>query len=501
MKNLDDNITSSQEMIHPKNPLFNFPIITSSPSVPNDADASSARTQIAIAEKEIDRLNAKLSLILAQRARLISHIDQCRMVIAPYKKLPAELVRKIILLCIPQVNESYKYRAGAKKDLDFRLRVTQICGAWRRIALGESTLWDLFIYPQDGHIELAATWFRQSTCTKLGLAVDLEKSLYTKFKLASLTPVITKVIVPHAERLRFLSLTVDKVILQSLSRNSLKNLETLILDLDNKDPGSWRKSDFQFKFPMPSLRSARISIPRGVIDERLLLGLPLAQLTDLKLTGTIVAADLAKVLNQCSSLENFSVRRVYDTRTVGSELFLCPFPPTPINLTHLRHLDVSVVAAAQHLIYLLVIPNLFSLVADINFASPESHRFLQSLLNLRQAYVSGRDADGFIEEGFLSSIPTSEEVFLSMTSVRHSTLIRIGTGELLPKVVKLHFSVDDLQPVLNMLDTRTLNAETHPERISRIKSIKVYYNDKGKRFHDIFDIWRSRGVNVEIAPW
>lgn len=83
--------------------LFTYPLLTLSPDVPSDTEAFSARKQLKIAEEALHKLDFKISLLLARRQQIISRIDRCKNVIAPYKKLPAELLARIILLCVPKV--------------------------------------------------------------------------------------------------------------------------------------------------------------------------------------------------------------------------------------------------------------------------------------------------------------------------------------------------------------------------------------------------------------
>ncbi|KAF9461052.1 hypothetical protein BDZ94DRAFT_1323658 [Collybia nuda] len=489
-------------MIQWENPFSSYPLLALSSNPPSEIDDSSARAQIKIAEEEIHKLDVELSLILARRAYLVSRLGRCRQVIAPYKKLPTELVRKILLLCVPKVRlEPQNPPKQAVETINLRLQITQVCAKWREIAFSEPALWDLIIIPKHNYIELATAWFHQSSCSKIGLAVQQESTLFERFSLAPLSQIIDKVIAPHTQRQVSLSLTVDKPLLERISHQSFEILESLALDLDTMDPSHWEESDLHFKKPTPCLRSVYISMPSGILDERLCLGLPLSQLTELKLDWYIVAADLVRVLNQCALLEKCAVRSVYERRIIGDESLPCAFPNTNILLPHLRCLEITLTPAVRFLLYLLETPNLLSLQTDINFSSSESHSYLRHLRKLRRIMISGTDEDGFIDEGFLSSIPASVEVCQPIYPFRPFTLLKIGAGDLLPKVETLELRESDPRLVLDMLGARLASSHARPGSISHIKALVLHCADGEGEFHLEFDAWRLMGMDIRVVPW
>lgn len=79
--------------------------LESSPDKATKDGESHLRSQIRAAEKELYHLDVDLALILAKRARIIRRIQRCRTYLAPYSKLPTELIRKIIRLCGPYRGE------------------------------------------------------------------------------------------------------------------------------------------------------------------------------------------------------------------------------------------------------------------------------------------------------------------------------------------------------------------------------------------------------------
>ncbi|KAF9456080.1 hypothetical protein BDZ94DRAFT_1315510 [Collybia nuda] len=122
-------------------------------------------------------------------------------------------------------------------------------------------------------------------------------------------------------------------------------------------------------------------------------------------------------------------------------------------------------------------PKLSSLKTNTNFSSPQSAASLRSLQNLCYIEIFSKDPDGYIDECILSSISSSLEVILGEDSFRKSTLLKIGTGELLPLVESIVFYENDIQTALDRLATRFLIANANPERISQIKAMKIYCDD------------------------
>ncbi|KAF9458568.1 hypothetical protein BDZ94DRAFT_1270254 [Collybia nuda] len=84
-----------------------------------------------------------------------------------------------------------------------------------------------------------------------------------------------------------------------------------------------------------------------------------------------------------------------------------------------------------------------------------------------------------------------------------STLVKIGTGDLLPVVENLEVYENDMRLIVDMLTARALNSQRHPERISQIKSIQIHCQDEEgeERFRDTFHGWRSQEMDIKITTW
>ncbi|KAF9458577.1 hypothetical protein BDZ94DRAFT_83102 [Collybia nuda] len=474
-----------------EDPLYGYPV----PRIPASNDV--VRDQMEVALGELRGLDVELTLILARRSQVISRLNRCRMVLAPYKRLPPELITKIILFCVPKL--PMKRAIPRKRNLQPLLRVTQICSAWRKIAFSESALWDVCIRAYGRHVELAAAWFRQCSCSSLALVIKPEMR-NGSYELQSLLPAVNRLIVPYSKKLRFVGLTVDKPLLNYILSFPLENLVEISLFLDFSTRKAWEEvEDLQLGTPATSLRWADISVPPGIVDDRFFAWLPLQQLTNLDWSGYLVAVDVAAVLAKCHSLERCSIGSVFEARSFHGD-FPRPIPDTPIRLPHLRYLSIVFSGSSGKFLSLLEAPNITSLVLDVDLSSPGCLMFCQRLINLHRIDI-GRvlPPEMLVDEDFISSISPVKEIYASSWSFHPSTLIKIGEGDLLPKVKYLEFDEDNLQLVLDMLSKRYSAARAHPECVSHIKKIKISCNNEEGDFEGAFDVLRLQGIDITIT--
>lgn len=373
------------------------------------------------------------------------------------------------------------------------LRITQVCSTWRRVAFGESALWDLLINASDKHIKLADTWFSQCSCSRISLAVQPKVRMSGRFDLTLHPHIVSKLVVPYSQRLKSLGLAVDKVLLKSFSCQSFQNLEELSLFLNMENDQPWGESDIQFQSPTPSLRSLHIAMPSSILNDRFLLKLPLYQLTTLKLSGYIMASNLIEVLKQCTSIETFTGGTIYDARSQ-------PFhsKSMPIFLPNLQYLTVIFASDVGRFLHLLEMPRILSLMTNIDVSSPECHSHFRRLQTLRTVIITGTRR-GYIDEDFISSISYSTKVLLGSYACQPSTLSKIGTGGLLPNVEHLEYSGRNLQLVVDMLWARLSSARKSPERVSYIRRIVITSDDEVVFFKDKLDLLRSQGIDIIVT--
>lgn len=212
--------------------------LESSPDRATKHEESRLRSQIRVAEMELYHLDIDLALILAKRARVVHQIQRCRTCLALYSKLPTELIRKIIRLCGPYPQtlprkDDYSYGRQMPSSWardDPRLRMTQICSSWRKVAFGIAELWNITFGVRAPHsaFELANAWFRQSFDTPIVLNVDScpDASYY----------VVKELIVPYSRRITTLThLDVDLTDYSNLTLSPFDSFTKLHLNLKYYD--------------------------------------------------------------------------------------------------------------------------------------------------------------------------------------------------------------------------------------------------------------------------
>ncbi|KAF9457708.1 hypothetical protein BDZ94DRAFT_1313950 [Collybia nuda] len=471
--------------------------------VPSDAETLSARTQMRIAETELHKINIELVLILARRTQILAQLNRCHLIIAPYRRLPADLVKRIMLLYFyTSTGECFltpkSYPPGGVQNP--RLVITQICSTWRKIAFAEKGLWDLTVTPIRRDVELAAAWFKQSTGSKLRLTVKKSQIQFFKTTTQSFLPVSQKVIVPHSHRFSSLTLPIDESLWGSISSYSFENLENLTFRSDDLTINSWEEISKPIKAPL--LRSVAINAQSGAIHCKILLQVPLHQLTDLKIHGKVTANDLIPVLTACASLEHCTIKNSQETEGGQKPQ---QRPGIPISLLHLQSFQLFFGSSASVFLPLLRTPNLSSFSTNVDVSSHIYFPFIQKLEKLRYIAIhKHQNAPPFVDGIFFKSIAVSKIVVIQGYTLYPSTLARIGAGELLPNLDHLDLKDTgvDLQLLYNALNTRWINAQARPGCISHIEQVIISDSDNREgSLTGLFEELRSKGTAVTFRYW
>ncbi|KAJ7439118.1 hypothetical protein FB451DRAFT_1151836, partial [Mycena latifolia] len=179
-----------------------------------------ARIDLGKAEAELGRLSVLLfdsdlpfpsddSELVSRYEDLEREIFSLRAMLAPYKKLPPELLTEIFLFCsAPPV-------ALPPKPDEPLLALTQVCSAWRELALQASELWaTISVSLTEEETDLwriagiAEQWIsRAGTAYPLSITVECS-GLYAHVicENPELASALVLLIVSHAQRLRHLDL-------------------------------------------------------------------------------------------------------------------------------------------------------------------------------------------------------------------------------------------------------------------------------------------------------
>ncbi|KAJ7661310.1 hypothetical protein DFH06DRAFT_372835 [Mycena polygramma] len=98
-------------------------------------------------DAEIHRISLSLSELVSQRVALESHVDVCRGVLSPVRRLPMELLAEIFeMSTAPFKDRKLANSATPRAEQDGLgkydlLQLSQVCSRWHSVALGTSRLW------------------------------------------------------------------------------------------------------------------------------------------------------------------------------------------------------------------------------------------------------------------------------------------------------------------------------------------------------------------------
>lgn len=270
------------------------------------------------AEAEIHQSDIDLTLNLGNRVRTMKLIKRCRSAIAPYSKLPHELIREIILQLITKIRP-YTYFQNEMGDL--RGQITQICASWRNIAFSLPELWHVILTTAGPSISIVNAWFRQCSCPKISLTTSqmlarirsLDRSLgmlqiFTAVlsfdPLPFFDSLFSVIVGPYSHR--FASL--GPLMISPLQRKTIFTLpfDSLVkLSLDfrhlkgNNEPTG--------RISAPCLRDIYIE---NILALSVLPQLPWEQLKSIWFSGVLVTNDMIKLLSQCTMLKICSLHGI-----------------------------------------------------------------------------------------------------------------------------------------------------------------------------------------------
>lgn len=488
------------------------------------------REHLADAQNELQQWHRDFALLLARRPRIEDRISRCKVALAPYKKLPVEITREIILFVVDVPPD---FPLAKEVVLDPRVQITHVCADWRQIAFDTPELWRITLsrIPDRSSVsKLINAWWSQCPGSQLSLLINepylQEPGPERQFEGISFDHFLfDHVIFPYSTRLLALKIlvraeTARKML--ALPAGSFKALQVLILIVDpHSDPDpSLHLDDLNTAFSSsPSLSG--IAIRAHSIPDPLLLRIPWHQLTFLALSTLVIPADLALLLlSYCPLLSTCFINAVKDidadmvTRIVSTPV-LC--------LTDLTILRIIFAGSLNHHQFLraLSLPKLHSLALSLprshDWAAPNYAAFLRSTtstLSLFQFRLTdpknsgmnlgiGIPSDDHMDELLLSYMP-QVELFdvVGGFPISPSALEKIAHGELLPSATDMQFRVDDLRPLLEMLEARLSRSHKSSANgrtmISTIRNIVVHCSSTGSDMEDMIQGLKDKGVNIVI---
>lgn len=196
--------------------------------IPSDAETRSIKASLAIALSELHQLESnishtqrKLASFSARRDHLLDQTERYRIAIAPYKRLPPEILIEIFLACLPE-----HVQLPPSVD-EAPLSLTRICSSWRALALNAQELWNKFqvglcARPLRNHAALTSFQVWLNRCPDRPLSFKVTTAPRAPFPLPGLTHSILPVdlILPYTTRIR-------KLDMQNISGEQMTSLISL----------------------------------------------------------------------------------------------------------------------------------------------------------------------------------------------------------------------------------------------------------------------------------
>ncbi|KAJ7496525.1 hypothetical protein FB451DRAFT_1119374, partial [Mycena latifolia] len=126
-------------------------IICSNSPPPETSDNSraviaEAPSELGRYDQEIHRLQDTLAVLRSDRAILESYADRRRSVLAPVRRLPAELLVEIFDMCIPPSADTISDDTTPQEEFErlaktYLLRPSQVCSRWHGVVMNTPMLW------------------------------------------------------------------------------------------------------------------------------------------------------------------------------------------------------------------------------------------------------------------------------------------------------------------------------------------------------------------------
>lgn len=422
-------------------------------------------------------------------------------------ELPPELITKTIrffLEDLPRITQ-LPLETGV---LHPRLQITQVCAAWRAIAFSIHEWWDLEVSIDGNYYatcNLASAWLRQTSCRHLDLTIEfdliVDKSRADYRERISLF--LESLVVPHRHRLRELSVPVTNGGMRKLLRlpdNSFSHLDTLHLRLVDDQEESFTDVLSSPFVTAPLLRTLHLTLRHGLPLKQ---HFPWSQLTTITLYGPNLDATtcLALLANFVSVAHlAFSVISTIDTAT---ESRISELQNLPLRLPSIKKLNICFSCSNPTPFLLsLQLSSLSHLVLrSLEFITPWTsayRRFFQSCAQTLECFET-KNNHMYVEIGdeILEWMPNLRALIFGRNyRLTPSTLRRIGTGELLPKLEHLECCARDFSLVVQMLSARQGNSQSSGNALTRIKKVKIYA--RTWQIDDEFWTLRAQGVEIQL---
>lgn len=258
-------------------------------------------------ERILSKIDLELRAVLERREKQQERVNKFRVVLAPYKRVPPEILLKIFFLSLPDyanvwADSSTIYSMGMPPVLsDAPWLLGQVCAAWRNISRGEPRLWGRVFMDVDDKIGIQRL---VRACEVLPPHVTLSvahmNAGYCQFRLPD--------ILRNMWRIQELNLNMIPASFDdfwtNLSPESFATIRSVGLNIVHNDEEPRDRNWGEAKpFHLASnLRKLTLRSLKDYSSALFSLDIPWSQLTSIHLDLTV--RDVLRVLQKCSSIEN-----------------------------------------------------------------------------------------------------------------------------------------------------------------------------------------------------
>ncbi|PFH47510.1 hypothetical protein AMATHDRAFT_151913, partial [Amanita thiersii Skay4041] len=97
-------------------------------------------------ENEINRLDETIARLCGKRDDLSQQLDKCMVALAPHRRLPADVLQYLFLICTEVIVTEDGFSWGlffpfSSIDIPVQIILSHVCSFWRHIALSTPSLW------------------------------------------------------------------------------------------------------------------------------------------------------------------------------------------------------------------------------------------------------------------------------------------------------------------------------------------------------------------------
>ncbi|KAF9463471.1 hypothetical protein BDZ94DRAFT_1258911 [Collybia nuda] len=475
--------------------------------------------------EELEQWGHQLAIILAHHARVATRVHRCNVALAPYKKLPIEIMKEILVLAVGPISS---LPLSEETELDARLQVTQVCAAWRRIAFDTPQLWDLVFSRNASNLsafKLGHSWWSQCSGSRLLLNMELPKSNSRSSFDDNL--LFNYIIAPFSSRLRSLQVLLKPSIARkvlALPAGSFYALKKLTFRVESSNERILRPDqDLNTAFIFtPHLTDVEVFV-NSLLDPWL-LRVTWTQISRLILVIQDLSADLLLLLfSQCTMLRICAINSVKD---IDDNMIkrISTMPIIPLHLKELTWLQINFSGPTNHsyLFSALSLPKLSTFRVSNNDQPLDMSEYVDligsttSTLNAFQILEVGKNEPLWfltapslpkfnVDRTLISYLP---HITLFTVPPNHfiqpAELEEIASGDLLPSVTQLEFSTEEIEPVFKMLKKRLslLRQKGSQLTVPPIRRVLLRCPDstlKNLDLEDMINDLRQQEVNIKIV--